>query len=287
MENGMSDNSASPLLPLLERIADALDRLAPAASPQPDFAGARLYRYDVNPPRFLAAPDYALPADLLVGVERQKARFAENLRRFALGLPANNALLWGVRGTGKSSMVKAVFMASVAEHPALKLIEVDRDHVSGLPDLFQRLRGRAEQFVVLCDDLSFEDGAAAAKSLKSALEGGVEGPPSNVLFVATSNRRHLMPRGHDENRGLIATQEDAEEQVSVSDRFGLWLGFPPMDQPAYLDAIDHYAERFGLMVADLHTRALQWSQLRGSRSGRVAWQFIRDLAGELGQTLPL
>jgi predicted AAA+ superfamily ATPase len=172
-------------------------------------------------------------------------------------------------------------------HPALRLIEVDRDHVEQLPGLFHRLRGRPESFVVLCDDLSFEDGAAAAKSLKSALEGGVEGPPANVLFVATSNRRHLMPRGHDETRGLVAAQEDAEEQVSVSDRFGLWLGFPPMDQPAYLDAIDHYAERFGLTTDDLHARALQWSQMRGSRSGRVAWQFIRDLAGELGKTLPL
>ena len=283
----MSDTPASPLLPLLERIADALERLAPKAPPAPDFAAARLYRYELDPPRFTPAPDYALPADLLVGVDRQKARFAENLRRFALGLPANNALLWGVRGTGKSSMVKAVFMAESRQLPALRLVELDRDHVAALPDLFHRLRNYSEKFVVLCDDLSFEDGAAAAKSLKSALEGGVEGPPDNVLFVATSNRRHLMPRGHDETRGLVAAQEDAEEQVSVSDRFGLWLGFPPMDQPAYLDAIDHYADRFGLNAPDLHVRALQWSQMRGARSGRVAWQFIRDLAGELGKPLPL
>ena len=283
----MSDTSASPLLPLLARIAEALDRLAPQPAPEPDFTAARLYRFEHQPPRFIAAPDYALPADLLVGVERQKDRFAENLRRFAVGLPANNALLWGVRGTGKSSMVKAVFMAAAAEHPVLRLIELDRDRVGDLPDLFHRLRGRAESFVVLCDDLSFEDGAAAAKALKSALEGGVEGPPANVLFVATSNRRHLMPRGHDETKGMIAAAEDAEEQVSVSDRFGLWLGFPPMDQAAYLEAVAHYADRFDLQVADLQTRALQWSQLRGSRSGRVAWQFIRDLAGELGKQLPL
>jgi predicted AAA+ superfamily ATPase len=287
MSQTPSDAPAFPLLPLLHRIADALERLAPAAAPVPDFDAARLYRYDLAPPRFIPAPDYGLTADMLVGVERQKDRFAENLRRFALGLPANNALLWGVRGTGKSSMVKAVFMAAVADHPSLKLVELDRDHVPALPDLFQRLRGRPERFVVLCDDLSFEDGADAAKSLKSALEGGVEGPPANVLFVATSNRRHLMPRDHGENRGLIAAAEDAEEQVSVSDRFGLWLGFPPMDQAAYLEAVAHYADKFGLAVPDLQTRALQWSQLRGSRSGRVAWQFIRDLAGELGKGLPL
>ena len=283
----MSDTPNPALLPLLERIADALERLAPPRPPTPDFSAARLYRYELSPPRFIPAPDYGLPVELLVGVERQKTRFAENLRRFALGLPANNALLWGVRGTGKSSMVKAVFMAESRQLPALRLVELDRDHVAALPDLFHRLRNYSEKFVVLCDDLSFEDGAAAAKSLKSALEGGVEGPPDNVLFVATSNRRHLMPRGHDETHGLIAAQEDAEEQVSVSDRFGLWLGFPPMGQPAYLDAIDHYADRFGLKVDDLEVRALQWSQLRGSRSGRVAWQFIRDLAGELGKTLPL
>jgi hypothetical protein len=164
---------------------------------------------------------------------------------------------------------------------------VDRDQVTALPALFDLLRVRPERFVVLCDDLSFEEGAAAAKALKSALEGGVSGPPANVLFVATSNRRHLMPRGHGEDRGLIAAAEDAEEEVSVSDRFGLWIGFPPMDQATYLAAVRGYAEQFGLGVEDLDRRALQWAQLRGSRSGRVAWQFIRDLAGELGKPLPL
>jgi predicted AAA+ superfamily ATPase len=152
--------------------------------------------------------------------------------------------------------------------------------------LFDLLRERPERFVVLCDDLSFEDGAAAAKALKSALEGGVSGPPANVLFVATSNRRHLMPRDHAENRGAIASAEDAEEDVSVSDRFGLWIGFPAMDQPTYLEVVRSYAARFGLADPELERRALQWSQLRGSRSGRVAWQFIRDLAGEQGVSLP-
>ena len=273
--------------PLLLRIAEALERLAPAPPLEPDFAAARLYRYAAATGAFHPAPDYALALDLLVGVDSQKSRFVENLRRFSGGLPCNHALLWGVRGTGKSSLAKAAFVDMAASHPGLRLVEIDRDHISELPTLFDRLRGRPEQFVVLCDDLSFEEGAAAAKSLKSALEGGVSGPPENVLMVATSNRRHLMPRGHHEDRGLIAAAEDAEEEVSVSDRFGLWIGFPPMDQKAYLEAVHAYAERFGLVEAELERRALQWSQLRGARSGRVAWQFIRDLAGELGKPLPL
>jgi hypothetical protein len=252
-----------------------------------DFSAARLFRHEPAGGGFRPAPDYPLALDSLVGVDRQKARFVGNLQRFARALPANHALLWGVRGTGKSSLAKAAFMAVAAEAPALKLIEVDRDQVTALPELFDALRARPERFVVLCDDLSFEEGAAAAKALKSALEGGVSGPPGNVLFVATSNRRHLMPRGHAEDRGLVAAAEDAEEEVSVSDRFGLWIGFPPMDQETYLAAVAGYAARFGLAVPDLERRALQWAQIRGARSGRVAWQFIRDLAGELGKPLPM
>lgn len=271
---------------LLARIAEALERLAPPAAAQADFAAARLFRHDPAGGAFVPAPDYPLALDLLVGIDGQKARFVENLARFARGLPANHALLWGVRGTGKSSLAKAAFMAVAERASDLKLVEVDRDEVAALPPLFDLLRERAERFVVLCDDLSFEDGAAAAKALKSALEGGVAGPPENVLFVATSNRRHLMPRDHAEGRGLIAAAEDAEEEVSVSDRFGLWIGFPPMDQAAYLAAVRAYAGRFGLDLADLDRRALQWAQLRGGRSGRVAWQFIRDIAGELGVSLP-
>lgn len=275
------------LKPVLERIADALERLAPPAQVAPVFEDARLFRHDPASGAFHPAPDYPLPLDALVGVDRQKARVLENLERFARGLPSNHVLLWGVRGTGKSSIAKAAFMAVAKNAPALKLVEVDRDEVTALPGLFDILRGREERFVVLCDDLSFEEGAAAAKALKSALEGGVSGPPANVLFVATSNRRHLMPRGHTEDRGLIATAEDAEEEVSVSDRFGLWVGFPAMDQATYLAAVQAYAERYGLAAPDLDRRALQWAQLRGGRSGRVAWQFIRDLAGELGKDLPL
>ncbi len=275
------------LSPLLTRIAEALERLAPPARATPVFETARLFRHEPATSAFHPAPDYPLPLDSLMGVDRQKARFLENLERFAGGLPFNHALLWGVRGTGKSSLAKAAFMSVAARNAALKLVEVDRDEVTALPALFDVLRSRPERFVVLCDDLSFEEGAAAAKALKSALEGGVSGPPANVLFVATSNRRHLMPRGHQEDRGLVAAAEDAEEEVSVSDRFGLWIGFPPMDQPTYLAAVAAYAERYGLQAPDLDRRALQWAQLRGARSGRVAWQFIRDLAGELGKPLPL
>ena len=280
------------LEPVLSRIADALERLAPPRAMEPAFGSARLFRHDPATGVFHPAPDYPLPLAALVGVERQKARFVENLRRFAKSLPCNHALLWGVRGAGKSSLAKAAFMSVAKGAKDLKLIEVDRDQVTALPLLFDVLRARAERFVVLCDDLSFEEGAAAAKALKSALEGGVSGPPANVLFTATSNRRHLMPRshgergGHTEDRGLIAIAEDAEEEVSVSDRFGLWIGFPPMDQSTYMAAVKGYAKRYGLSVEDLERRALQWAQLRGARSGRVAWQFICDLAGELGKPLP-
>ena len=273
--------------PLLIRIAEALERLAPAPAPEPDFSSARLFRHDPEKGLFHPAPDYPLPIESLVGVERQRDRFLENLQRFVAGLPYNHALLWGVRGTGKSSLAKAAFLAVAASWPSLKLVEVDRDQVTALPALFDLLRARSEHFLVLCDDLSFEEGAAAAKALKSALEGGVSGPPANVMFVATSNRRHLMPRTHSEDRGLIASAEDAEEEVSVSDRFGLWIGFPAMDQPTYLAAVQSYADRYGLMDTELERRALQWAQLRGGRSGRIAWQFIRDLAGEQGKPLPL
>ena len=277
----------SDLKPILDRIAQALERMAPPPPAAPDFTAARLFRHDAARGAFRPAPDYPLALDSLIGIDRQKDRFLENLQRFAAGLPANHVLLWGVRGTGKSSLAKSAFMAVAMASEDLKLVEVDRDEITALPDLFDALRAGPERFLVLCDDLSFEEGAEAAKALKSALEGGVSGPPANVLFIATSNRRHLMPRGHDEARGLIATAEDAEEEISVSDRLGLWIGFPPMDQPTYLAAVAAYAERHDLKVANLERRALQWAQLRGGRSGRVAWQFIRDLAGELGKALPL
>lgn len=275
------------IAPLLARIAEALERLAPAPTAAPDFARARLFRHDASRGVFAPAPDYPLPLEALVGVDRQKETLVTDFERFASGLPFNHVLLWGVRGAGKSSLAKAAFMACARDRDDLKLIEVDRDEITALPRLFDLLRGRTERFVVLCDDLSFEDGAEAAKALKSALEGGVSGPPANVLFLATSNRRHLMPRGHTEDRGRIAAAEDAEEEVSVSDRFGLWIGFPPMDQPTYLSAVRGYARRYGLPVRGIDRKALQWAQARGGRSGRVAWQFILDLAGSRGVALPL
>ncbi len=284
----MKDSSETALSigALLARVAAALERLAPPPAPAPRFDQARMFRFEAERDAFTAAPDFGLPLDLLLGVDRQKARLVENLRRFAADLPFNNVLLWGARGAGKSSVLKAAVMHLGEIHPTLKLVEIDREAIDALPRLFGHLRGRQERFVVLCDDLSFEEGAAAAKSLKSALEGGVAGPPGNVVFVATSNRRHLMPRSHAEGDGPMAAAEDAEEMVSASDRFGLWIGFPPMDQPTYLAAVAAYADRFGLDGEALDRRALQWAQLRGGRSGRVAFQFVRDLAGEQGRRLP-
>ena len=281
------DREATPDLTLiLERIAQALERLAPPPAGEPDLSSAVLHRYDAAVSTLLAAPDFPLPLELLLGVDTQKARLMEALRRFTEGATSNHALLWGARGTGKSSLVKAAVMTLARKHPLLKLVEVEREVVNILPNLFATLRNRPERIVALCDDLSFEEGAGAAKSLKSALEGGVLGPPGNVMFVATSNRRHLMPRTREEDDRLAAA-EDAEEMISASDRFGLWLGFPPMDQPGYLAAVRSYAAHFGLETSELDRRALQWAQLRGGRSGRTAFQFIRELAGEQGRSLPI
>lgn len=274
---------------LLLRIAQALERLAPAApdaASSTDLGTARLHRHDARTGRFAPVPDFPLPLDLLLGVDRQKTELLQLVERFAEGASTNHALLWGARGVGKSSLVKAAVMSAGATRPRLKLVEVAADDLSALPALFARLEGRPERVVLLCDDLSFEEGAAGAKALKSVLEGGVAGPPRNVLIVATSNRRHLMPRGH-EDADRLAASEDADESLSMSDRFGVWLGFPPMDQPTYLAAVRAYAERFDLLLPDLDRRALQWSQRRGARSGRVAVQFIREAAGELGRPRPL
>jgi uncharacterized protein len=229
---------------------------------------------------------------LLKAIESQKDILLANTRRFADGLPANNALLWGARGMGKSSLVKAVQAEVNATRKGaarLVLIEVHREDIATLPQLLRILRVQSRQFLLYCDDLSFDKDDTSYKSLKAALEGGLEGRPENVLFYATSNRRHLMPRDLvDNERGTaINPGEAVEEKVSLSDRFGLWLGFHNCGQDEYLAMVEGYAAHYGLKVApeELRKRALAWAMGRGNRSGRVAWQFIQELAGELGQKI--
>jgi len=227
-----------------------------------------------------------VPLALLKGVDRMRDTLFANTQRFASGLPANNALLWGARGMGKSSLVKAVH----GEVGGLKLVEIHRDDIASLPRLLGHLRAApSDRFILFCDDLSFEAVDTSYKSLKAVLEGGIEGRPANVLFYATSNRRHLMPREMVENERSTAINpsEAVEEKVSLSDRFGLWIGFHNCSQDDYLDMVRGYAGHYGLHVppATLDQDALEWARGRGSRSGRVAWQFIQDLAGRLGKTL--
>ncbi len=230
-----------------------------------------------------------LPIDLLKGVDAARDTLMENTRRFADGLPANNALLWGARGMGKSSLVKAIHGDVNAGRKGagrLVLIEIHREDIATLPHLLRKLRDTKRQFLLFCDDLSFDKDDTSYKSLKAALEGGIEGRPANVLFYATSNRRHLMPREMMENERSTAINphEAIEEKISLSDRFGLWLGFHNCTQDEYLAMVEGYAAHFSLAISpeDLHRKALAWAAQRGARSGRVAWQFIQDLAGELG-----
>ena len=276
---------------LLARIADALDRLAPTPSAAPDLGGADAFIWHADRHRLepIAAVNHvALP--LLRGIDRQADILHDNTRRFAAGLPANNALLWGARGMGKSSLVKAVHAQINAETPgALVLVEIHREDIASLSVLLPLLRRGSRRCVLFCDDLGFDDSDTSYKSLKAVLEGGIEGRPANVLFYATSNRRHLMPRDMIDNERSTAINpgEAVEEKVSLSDRFGLWLGFHHCDQATYLAIVSGYAEAYGLALApeDLHRQANEWSISRGARSGRVAWQFIQDLAGRLGKTL--
>ncbi|HZF33151.1 MAG TPA: ATP-binding protein, partial [Candidatus Angelobacter sp.] len=231
---------------------------------------------------------------LLRGVDRARDILLDNTRRFAAGLPANNALLWGARGTGKSSLVKAVHAAVNGENagngaPAIALVEIHREDLASLPVLLKLLRDNPRRCLLFCDDLSFDSSDTSYKSLKAVLEGGIEGRPHNVVFYATSNRRHLMPREMIENERSTAINpsEAVEEKVSLSDRFGLWLGFHHCDQDTYFAIIEGYAGHYGLDVPleTLRADANEWSVTRGARSGRVAWQFIQDLAGRLGRRL--
>ena len=278
---------------LLQRIAESLERLAPATTEKPDFAAADAFVWHPAPARLAPVPHVnRVDMVLLKGIDRARDTLQENTARFARGLPANNALLWGARGMGKSSLVKAVH-AQVnrddAGSQALKLVEIHREDIESLPALMTLLRPAPFRFVVFCDDLSFDGADTSYKSLKAVLEGGIEGRPENVIFYATSNRRHLLPRDMMENERSTAINpgEAVEEKVSLSDRFGLWLGFHKCSQDEYLAMVEGYAAHFGL-EGDIDARradALEWATTRGSRSGRTAWQFIQDMAGRQGRTL--
>ena len=274
---------------ILLRIVQALERMAPPPAERLALAGADAFVWHPGPPaRLDPVPVVArVELHLLKGVERQKSILMENTLRFAQGYTANNAMLWGARGTGKSSLVKAAHATANEAHPgALALLEIQREDIRTLPDLLNILRAQDRRVLVFCDDLSFEREDADYKALKSVLDGGIEGRPANVLFYATSNRRHLMPREMIENeRGTaINPAEAVEEKVSLSDRFGLWIGFHNTDQDTFFAMVEAYAEALSLPIETdaLRRAAVEWSVTRGGRSGRVAWQFIQDLAGRLG-----
>lgn len=274
----------------LERIAAALERLAPAPLAAPDFSSADAFIWQTEPDVLLpVAKVNRVALDLLVGIRRSRDTLLENTRQFANGFPANNALLWGARGMGKSSLVKAVHAQILAEGQSLKIVELQREDLPSVARLLSLLRDVPERFVLYCDDLSFSHDDEHYKSLKAVLDGGIEGRPDNVLLYATSNRRHLMPRDMIENERAsgINPGEAVEEKVSLSDRFGLWLGFHPCDQDEYLEMIDGYCAAAGLKIdpAQLRAEAIEWQATRGSRSGRVAWQFFCDLAGRHGRVL--
>ncbi len=275
---------------LLERIAQALERLAPAPADTPDFARASAYVWHADPDRVEPVRNVSRQdISLLIGIDRARDTLLENTQRFAVGLPANNALLWGARGMGKSSLVKSVHAHVHASHEELKLIEVHREDLPSIGRCLAYLRASPHRFILFCDDLSFSQDDAHYKSLKAVLDGGIEGRPDNVLFYATSNRRHLMPRDMIENErsSAISPSEAVEEKVSLSDRFGLWLGFHPCTQDEYLQMIRGYCDAHGVEIGDdvLRADAIEWQATRGSRSGRVAWQFFTDLAGRHGVSL--
>jgi predicted AAA+ superfamily ATPase len=274
---------------ILRRIANALERLAPQAPPEVDFDSADAFIWHPEGRRLAPVRRVnRVEMSLLRGIDRVRDLLVENTERFARGLPANNALLWGARGMGKSSLVKAAHAGIGAAHPAagLKLIEIHREDIESLPELMGLLRNARQHFIVFCDDLSFDAEDTSYKSLKTMLEGGIEGRPENVIFYATSNRRHLLARDMVENERSTAINpgEAVEEKVSLSDRFGLWLGFHRCSQDEYLAMVEGYVAHFHVPLdgAELRREALEWATTRGARSGRVAWQYVQDLAGRLG-----
>ena len=293
----MAQNITKEIEMLLSRMAVALENIsanstAVTEATPPDTA-SHAFIWQAQDMRFQpVAKVNRIPLGLLKGIDLQQDQLMENTRRFAQGLAANNALLWGARGTGKSSLVKAVHAEISGKHP-LVLIELHREDISTLPQLLHALGQDERRFIVFCDDLAFESGESTYKSLKAILEGGIEGRPDNVIFYATSNRRHLMAREMIENERSTAINpsESVEEKVSLSDRFGLWLGFHSIDQQTYLDMIRAYADALGLAKGEqraaLEAASLEWSVTRGSRSGRVAWQFIVDAAGRDGISIDL
>ncbi len=272
----------------LSRIAAALERLAPVPLAAPDFDAAEAFVWATAPERLEPVPHVSrVDISLLVGVDRSRDTLLENTRHFAKGLPANNALLWGARGMGKSSLVKAAHAQILSEGLGLKIVELAREDLPTVARLLTHLRAAPQhRFLLFCDDLSFSHDDQHYKSLKAVLDGGISGRPENVLFYATSNRRHLMPRDMIENErsSAINPGEAVEEKVSLSDRFGLWLGFHPCSQDEYLAMIRGYCAAHGVSVPPgrLHAEAIEWQATRGSRSGRVAWQFFCDLAAREG-----
>ncbi|MDQ7081358.1 MAG: ATP-binding protein [Paracoccaceae bacterium] len=275
---------------ILTRIAQALERLSPPRPALPDLAAADGFVWHVEPDRLEPVARISrVDLSLLVGVDRARDILLENTQQFARGLPANNVLLWGARGMGKSSLVKAVHAAVNEQLGTLKLVEIQREDLPSIGRLLNLLRGAEGRFILFCDDLSFDQDDSHYKSLKAVLDGGIEGRPDNVLFYATSNRRHLMPRDMIENErsSAINPSEAVEEKVSLSDRFGLWLGFHPCSQDDYLAMIRGYCDAYGVKIDDatLRAEAIEWQQTRGARSGRVAWQYFTDLAGRQGVRL--
>ena len=275
----------------LGRIADALDRMSPPPAPEPDLGVADAFVWHVGPDRLEPVARVSrVPIGLLVGIDRSRDTLLANTMQFARGDAANNVLLWGARGMGKSSLVKSAHAEAAHAHPGrIKLIELHREDLPSIGRLLGVLRGSECRFILFCDDLSFDRDDSHYKSLKAVLDGGIEGRPDNVVLYATSNRRHLMPRDMIENerQSGVNPAEAVEEKVSLSDRFGLWLGFHPCDQDAFLAMIRGYCDAFGIGIPDdeLRAEAIEWSQTRGSRSGRVAWQYVTDLAGRRGVRL--
>ena len=277
---------------LLTRIAEAVERMAPPKAVAPDLKGHDAFVWHASPPVLEPVPKVnRVEIGLLKGIDLTRDILIENTERFAKGLPANNALLWGARGMGKSSLVKAAHhQINASTGGTLKLVEIHREDIESLPLLMGLIRKAADfRFIVFCDDLSFDAEDTSYKSLKAALDGGIEGRPANMVFYATSNRRHLLPRDMIENERSTAINpsEAVQEKVSLSDRFGLWLGFHNCSQDEFLEMIEGYAKHFGLRMSpeELRAGAIAWQATRGSRSGRVAWQYIQDVAGRIGQKL--